>query len=237
MARGYPDFQSSQGFNDSREPTVALYHPPIWVHDNFESVTSKWYFRNADCSLLTGDCNSAGYGSSYNGNQFLEIKTQAGDYGEVRRWIGVPPTNYTLGISYLFNVEDKSDFEARDDSIQLAKFLFYTGTVVKVIWVAYDPSTGKFWINDNNSALNANVLTVDLKESAWHYFKITFNFATGKWDKLIIDDENVDLTDRDVYSTASTTGKKLQMYIIAYGDTGLQAKLAIDDFKITYNES
>jgi hypothetical protein len=114
----------------------------------------------------------------------------------------------------------------------------YDGTNLKVGGWAYDHDNAKFQCYDSTLTLADALTSAQLSNGAWtwHTAKFVIDTSADTYRHLLVDKRSVDLSSWSLYSTASATLPKMELYIIHKTDIASNPVIYIDNVIVTENE-
>lgn len=236
MARGYPDFSPGAARGREGEFLQTIAEPPVWYKDDFESPLFRWLVQVGSAYNLSEAGDGTNESRVYSGDGCMVIKSSGGVAGRVARTIGLPPIGYRVGCSLFINLWKTDDYSAVIGNNKIFKLEFYKSATLLTFSVAYVPTTGKWYLTEDVEATWVEVATHLLTSYSHHYLKLIIDPDTGYYDKLIIDEEVVDLSAYSVTAPESTVGTALGVYIQNFAAALKTVCFYIDEFTITYGE-
>jgi len=199
----------------------------VW-YDSFENGVAKW---------------SLGGGGAGNW-QGLSFETANSGSCSLKLIGGSDGTLLSRAISYFPYLSlSRWGFEARFSiGPNMDKIYFIlrheTGTNAKIASILYDRTNEKIQCQDSNGNYQDIATSFLLYENIYlfHVMKLVCNLETSKYDRLILNDVEYDLSSYDMYSFANVVTKHLEIQIYFYSRSGYNDYVYIDDVVVTQNE-
>lgn len=198
----------------------------IWM-DDFESGINKWLF--AGSSGYTAEWSALV--SEFSGFS-LYLKTPASASAYVSAYKLLPyPALSKLGF------ELRICNEANWDTLRVV-LVRYDGSQAHTARIDYDEATNKFYYYGSDGSLHDAGLTHKLSPLGYlfHVIKLVIDPTENEYVRLIVDNDTVDLSGIDVYTTANVGNPCLSGEVYIFNTNSDVAEAYIDAAIFTQNE-
>jgi len=238
MARGNPDYQRTiMGLSPTGYPASPAVIPHIWLIDDFESPSLKWYRNQGTLTLTTKTGVDDTDAEVINGSSSLKITSPVGDAIQVRFDFPPPIVQGRVGFAYKFYVFDYDNLAIDYEHLMFMKFLLDSGVTRRSGIIDYDPSTYKWYLSEDNGSTWIEFATHRLRSTSYSHIKLVVDLSVNKYVKFFIDGTEYDISSYNLYTKTAPGGSIGRFFIDIGGDTGDQAIMLVDDFTITIYES
>lgn len=199
----------------------------VWM-DDFEEAPLKW----ATGTGGTGASVARSTTTAKNGlaSCLLDPGGAEDDYAYIRKYL-TTPQQVRLG--------SESSFTYNTGLKKLRwEFQIYDGTDVHGGLVEYIVSSDICRIYDYGASTWVNLVTVGLLSDVtmWNILKLVIDYDTDKYVRLLLNEDEFDLSAYSLDVSTDSTAPHLRVYIGAYNQGGADNFAYIDDVIITQNE-
>ncbi len=228
MATGAPDWQGLawKVETTNRPRQVWPSGRVVWTYD-FET---PWRGINVASGTISFDV-VAGYGNSGGNSLKLESASVAGTTGTVYRHFGpVASGKYGLEVTYAVNTGMRNlrfGFQVVSNSILSDGY----------IDIMPASATIKYYDSDGNWTTLPGTWDFPLPDIyIWQRLKLTLDVTTGKYTRLLLDNQSVDMTSLALKTAAGGVIPRSRAEITIAPDTGTARTVYIDDVTVTEEE-
>ena len=236
MARGHADYMKDVGQSAEGEFLPILAIPPVWWGTDFEAGVHNFLVTGGTATLLTGGYVDTDAPGAFSGAGYLRLLTPVAGIGIISQLIGWGISSKICGIECWFCLKDKTKFTADYLGVVPINLLWFDGTNLNVISLAYNSTNNKFAIVTGAGAEYSEVATVNLLQASWHYVKVVFDITNSIYKKVYIDGLSYDVSSVAIAQSAAVTGIRLFIGISAKGAAAQQGTIFVDRMRLTYNE-
>lgn len=200
----------------------------MWL-DDFESGIEKWEVSNY----------GAGYAVTWsaekarNGAFSCKLATGAGDQYNVAIKRGLPyPVLSSIGFEASVLLDQYWEYFQWPMDIE-------TGSQIYTPVIKYDDTDNKFYYKDENGDYQETGIVADLacSEPVFHTVKLVVDAANAEYKRLIVDNQSVDLSGRNMKVASSSEPPYLYIALRVVTSSALASAIAyVDDVIVTQNE-
>jgi hypothetical protein len=160
----------------------------------------------------------------------LKTTTDDGSYSSLQRGFPFPYVS-RMGIEFHLKTTSSTD-----------KFLIpsycYTGALRYILEMEFNKSANAIYLRDADS-VQVKVDDYNLQSGSYapfHIIKIVFDFTTGFYQRLVIDDTDYDVSDISIDNTANTTDAYFYLYFYLGGVGTTSQTVYLDNVIFTIDE-
>lgn len=136
-----------------------------------------------------------------------------------------------MGLEAIVSLADSPD------AVRL-KMYHQDGTTIQEAELNYDTESGDWTVRTGDTTWET-VLTgfeVQTGATAWYSIKLVIDPETGKYERLQVAKEEVDISEHSIYSYGSGNLGQLICRVMVYGDAARHAAIWVDAVIVTQNE-
>lgn len=196
--------------------------------DSFESGLAGWFTAVSGAGATAG--LSAAGAASGRYSALLEGGSDLGGYAQIYRRRPLPP-DVPVGLECALQiVEEVSAFTIALDR--------YDGATVTSWAVRYVQGTGAIEYLAAGPAWTVLAEDVDLfgPGGVWNGLKLVIDPAFNKYVRVIVNDDEYDLSTADAVTGTNALAEHLSIGIVVFGGSGGSDAVRVDDVIMTYNE-
>jgi len=199
----------------------------VWM-DDFEDTDVHWFVAGSG----TGYAMARSADRARNGAYSMKVTcgSDASLQGCMRRYLMLPVSS-NMGFELSFSM----DSYIKNFVITIR---WFDGTYNNYSYVKIDIENGKIQVRTSAGVYVDIVTGITFVANAGIFYtmKVVYNFVTRQYIRLIFGNTSYDLSSYYIDRTTNTTYPRLDLFIDAYGTSGQNAELFVDDVIVTQNE-